>query len=102
MIYEGDITCPVCGGSLKLYDHVLRIVRKEKGVKEYVYIRRMQCMECGRVHRELPKSIIPYIQYDKSIVSGVLNGSITPDDLEYEDYPSEMTMSRWHKRSKRS
>ena len=100
MIYEGEITCPACGGILKPYDHVMRIMRVKKGAKNYIYIRRMRCMECGKLHRELPRHILPYIQYDKDIVIGVLSGQITPDDLEYEDYPCEMTMARWISRDR--
>lgn len=102
MIYEGEILCPVCGGDLKLYDHVMRIIRMKKGRKDYVYLRRMKCQNCGRIHRELPRHLLPYIQYDKTIVAGVLNGWITPDELEYEDYPCEMTMLRWITRDRES
>lgn len=101
MIYEGEITCPICGGELKLYDHVMRCVKIEKGLKNYVYIRRMKCKTCGRIHRELPSYMLPYIQYNKNIVSGVLSGKIKPDDLDYEDYPCETTMMRWIKRNKK-
>lgn len=102
MIYEGEIVCPVCGGPLKLYDHVMRVVRMKKGEKEYIYIRRMRCQQCGRIHRELPEYLLPYIQYDKVIVIGVINGWITSDDLDYEDYPCEMTMIRWLTRNMES
>lgn len=95
MIYEGEVLCPVCGGNLKLYDHVMRIIREKKGEKDHIYIRRMKCVDCGKIHRELPRYALPYIQYDKDIVMGVLTGQITSDDLDYEDYPCEMTMIRW-------
>lgn len=86
MIYEGEVSCPVCGGNLKLYDHVMRIIREKKGEKDHIYIRRMKCVDCGKIHRELPRYVLPYIQYDKDIVMGVLTGQITSDDLDYEDY----------------
>lgn len=73
----------------------MRIVKTKKGVKNYIYIRRMKCQKCGKIHRELPQHVLPYIQYDKDIVMGVLSGQITSDDLDYEDYPCEMTMIRW-------
>lgn len=85
MIYEGEVSCPVCGGNLKLYDHVMRIIREKKGEKDHIYIRRMKCVDCGKIHRELPRYVLPYIQYDKDIVMGVLTGQITSDDLDYED-----------------
>lgn len=95
MIYEGELYCPNCHGELRLYDHVIRMVKTKKGIKNYIYIRRMKCQNCGKIHRELPPHVLPYIQYDKDIVMGVLSGQITPDDLDYEDYPCEMTMVRW-------
>ena len=70
MVYEGELFCPVCGGTLKLYDHVMRMIKIQKGVKTYIYIRRLRCTKCGRVHRELPEHIIPHIHYDKAIVMG--------------------------------
>ena len=102
MVYEGEVCCPVCGGILKPYDHVMRGIRMEAGTKEHMYIRRLKCRQCGRIHRELPGRLLPYIQYDRSIVMGVINGLITTDDLNYEDYPCEMTMVRWLMRSKGS
>lgn len=95
MIYEGELYCPNCHGELRLYDHVMRMIKIKKGVRNYIYIRRMKCLKCGKIHRELPTYVLPYIQYDKDIVMGVLSGQITSDDLDYEDYPCEMTMIRW-------
>lgn len=34
MIYEGEISCPVCSGELKYYDHVHRIMKGKEGTKE--------------------------------------------------------------------
>ena len=31
------------------------------------------------------------------IITGVLNGSITPDTQAFQDYPCEKTMERWQK-----
>lgn len=100
MVYEGEIACPVCGGSLHLYDHVMRTIRTKRGIKNHIYIRRVKCSECGKIHRELPTHVLPYIQYDKDIVMGVLSGQINSDDLDYEDYPCEMTMIRWISRDR--
>ena len=49
MVYEGELFCPVCGGTLKLYDHVMRMIKIQKGVKTYIYIRRLKCTKCARV-----------------------------------------------------
>ena len=49
------------------------------------------------MHRELPDYILPYKQYEAPVINGVLDGSITPETIECEDYPCEVTMLRWMK-----
>lgn len=87
--------CPICGGELKYYDLVKRIVRTKNGFARKVIIRRLKCRKCGKVHRELPDFLFPYKQYDADIIKGVIEGLITSETLGYEDYPCEMTMKRW-------
>ncbi|MEY8395943.1 DUF6431 domain-containing protein [Lachnospiraceae bacterium 45-P1] len=90
-----ETVCPKCGGRLKFYDKVKRIVRTKGRVTNRTIIRRLRCPKCGRLHRELPKDIFPYKQYEAEIIRGVLEGFITPETMGYEDYPCEMTMIRW-------
>ncbi len=95
MIKIGRSTCPNCGGVLKNYDKVLRIVRSKYQYTYRVKVRRKRCPDCGRVHRELPKYLFPHKQYEKEVILGAINGQITPNTLGYEDYPCEMTFKRW-------
>ena len=88
-------TCPDCGGDLKHYDHVRRIVRAKGGVKRWIKIPRFKCVICKGIHRRLPDHIFPYKHYDGEIIQGVLDGSITVDTLGFEDYPCEAPMARW-------
>ncbi|MDR3050713.1 MAG: DUF6431 domain-containing protein [Oscillospiraceae bacterium] len=98
----GDASCPCCSGKdLKHYDTVKRIIRTKAGATTWVRIRRIRCVNCGAVHRELPDYILPYKQYETEVILGVLDGLITSDTLGYEDYPCEMTMSRWLKQTHR-
>lgn len=76
-------------------DHVKRIVKTKYGKCDYISVPRFVCPECREIHRHLPDDILPYIHYEKEIVSGVLEGWITSDTLGFEDYPCEMTMLRW-------
>ena len=87
--------CPDCGGILKKYDVVKRIVRRKGRCSDYVDIRRLRCLRCHCTHRELPDSIFPFKQYEAEIIQGVLDGYITPDTYGYEDYPCELTMKNW-------
>ena len=56
----------------------------------------MKCTKCGILHRELPDFLVPYKHYTAEVISGVLDGQITPYDEDSADYPCEMTMHRWH------
>ena len=87
--------CPECGGTLKYYDNVGRIVRTKGGRKRRIKVKRFRCQECNKLHRLLPSFIFPYKQYHGLIIKRVLQGVITPNALGYEDYPCEMTIKRW-------
>lgn len=58
-------------------------------------IRRFFCEHCCRLHAELPDCIVPHKHYDAEIISGVIDGIVTTDDLDSEDYPCAATMLRW-------
>lgn len=95
MVSDNDVACPKCGGELKYYDSVQRIVRTKGREKHWIDIRRLRCVTCRAVHRELPEIIFPYKQYEAEIAIGVLEGLITSKTLGFEDYPCEMTTARW-------
>lgn len=88
-------TCPECGGVLKYYDKVRRIVRTKGGDKCDIEVKRYRCCECRAIHRDLPDFIFPYKHYDADIIKGVLAGFINSSTIGYEDYPCDMTMRRW-------
>ena len=93
-----DPICPVCGSPLKYRDHIPRIVKTRSGDVSWIHIRRLKCTndKCRKLHRELPDKLAPYKHYETDVISGVLEGSITPDTKGYEDYPCEATMQSWH------
>lgn len=95
MISDKESNCPYCGGDLKYYDKVERMVRTKMRNTRRIKIRRLRCAKCGHLHRELPDYIFPYKQYEAEIIRGVLEGIITCETLGYEDYPCEITMIRW-------
>lgn len=95
MVTTDESICPECGGTLKYYDSVPRIVRGKMRASKQIKIRRLYCKGCGRLHRELPDYIFPYKQYDAEIIRGVIEGFITCETFGFEDYPCEMTMFRW-------
>lgn len=95
MIINNESTCPKCAGHLKPIGKVKRIIRTKGGDKHWIKIRLLVCIKCGKTHRELPNYLFPYKHYEASIIEGVLDGTITYYDLDYEDYPCEITMKRW-------
>ena len=87
--------CPKCGGALKYYGMVPRIVRTKNRATSWVKIRRLRCSECGAFHRELPELIFPHKQYEAEVILGVLEGLITCETIGFEDYPWEPQFLLW-------
>ena len=80
---------------MKYRDTRLRHIRREGGVKLWGRIRRLFCKNCHRLHNELPTNLSPHKHYEVEVIEGVVDGVITQDDLESEDYPCARTMERW-------
>ena len=59
-----NIPCPDCEGDLKPYDtckrHVTHLDDEEVGHRVLYVLRRLQCENCKKTHRELPNFIVPY------------------------------------------
>lgn len=95
MVRKNNYICPKCGGVLRYYDKTNRKIRVKYGKKKSITIRRLKCVLCGALHRELPNYIFPNKHYHGEIINGVLENLITSETLGFEDYPCEMTMRRW-------
>ena len=100
MVMCNASSCPNCRGVLKYYDSVPRVVRTRGRASEYVKIRRFRCIDCNKLHREIPDGIYPYKQYEAEVIRGVLEGFITSSTYGFEDYPCELTMKRWKTKRK--
>lgn len=87
--------CPDCNGELYFYDTVQRKLLTKYRKSYFIRIRRMKCNGCGRIHRELPDIVVPYKLYESEIIFGVVDGLISADALEYENYPCSGTMAIW-------
>ena len=95
MVYFDSSCCPSCMGSLRYYDSVPRLVRSKNRETKHVKIRRLKCTYCNKIHRELPDDILPFKQYEREVIKGVIEGLISSETLGFEDYPCEITMKRW-------
>lgn len=87
--------CKYCNGNLKFVYYGSRIVWGPGGKRHTVQIREMQCENCGHYQRILPDELMPFRRYPAQVIMDVVNGIVTEDDLEYEDYPCSMTFKRW-------
>lgn len=87
--------CPFCHADLSYRDSRRRVSKLEGGAKRWLIIRRFCCGSCKALHTELPDCLAPYKHYQTEIISGVIDGVITQDDLESEDYPCLDTMRLW-------
>lgn len=87
--------CEKCGGEMKYRDRVKRYVRTAFGKRYVIFVPRYTCPRCGTVRREIPEMLLPYRHYEKRIIFGVVDGTITVCSDGFEDYPCEMTMKRW-------
>ena len=95
MILLEKPNCPYCGSVLKFEDHVLRHRKIEGGIKEWFLIERRSCPAGCGLQRVLAAFLSPYKHYDIDIITGVLDGTVSPEQKEFEDYPCEKTMERW-------
>lgn len=87
--------CDICNVEMDPFDRVKRIVRTKYHRTYWVYVRRVRCPICLKTHRVLPGYIMPYKQYEKAVIFGVVEGLIDAQTLGFEDYPCELTMRRW-------
>lgn len=90
--------CERCGGIMKRYDRVKRVIRVGDEGKKTIFVERYRCTVCGHMKRALPDGVVRFKQYTADVIQEVRNGSITPETIGYEDFPCEETMKRWKKR----
>lgn len=99
IISEENPVCRACGGPLYTYDHKKRVHKKAGGIKEWYLIPRMRCAdencECQTLHSALPDNLCANKHYDAGLIEDVVEGVVTSDDSETENYPCEDTMKNW-------
>lgn len=71
MVNIGSTECHKCNGRLIFYDKVKRILRHNGRKTEWIILRRLRCVNCNSIHRELTKDLLPYKQYESEIIYGV-------------------------------
>lgn len=97
MVNKKDEFCPYCNGDLQPRGYIWRKIRIENGKIARRKIFRKSCKKCGRWHRVIPDDIIPYKQYRKDIIEGFISKQLSNEELEFEDFPCDITIKRWNK-----
>ena len=55
--------CPICGHILKYRDERQRVFKQEVGERKVLYVRRLYCRYCKKLHVELPDFLEKDKQY---------------------------------------
>lgn len=84
------IPCPCCGGNLSVIGSRVRKSIKGSGEVTQLVIRRLRCVDCKRIHHELPDLLVPYKRYDAESIEHVINESTSLDIAA-----DESTLHRW-------
>src|SRR5690606_35509664 len=84
------ISCPCCGGRLKIIGSRNRKAIERSGEVKVYNIRRMRCVSCDRIHHELPDFLVPYKRYESECIEAVLT-----NPSQHDVAADESTIYRW-------
>ena len=87
--------CPCCKGKLKIKDTRKRIIRTDQGKINWIQIYRMRCLQCQKIHSELPDCIVPYKQYATKHIKIALEAYVDKKKSYFSIENS--TYIRWYK-----
>jgi hypothetical protein len=90
---EESNVCPVCGNpELKVIGSRKRGVLKGDGEAIILIIRRLRCLDCKRIHHELPDMLVPYKRYSSRVIEAIVDD--ISDEISCED-SSIYRIKRW-------
>jgi transposase len=92
-IGENQPRCPQCGGETKYRDSRTRKLKGLNGEIRQLYLRRLSCQKCKKLHTELPDIIQPYKHYDSYTIQSVIENN---KDAAF-CVADNSTMRRWKK-----
>ncbi len=65
---------------------------KDTGEKVNLIIRRMRCVNCHKIHHELPDILVPYKRYGRESLEAVLS-----DNIKLSVPVDESTLAQWRR-----
>lgn len=95
VVADEELRCPDCGGPVVYRDYVRRKVRSMYELSECILLPRVKCADCGKLHRVVPGFLLPYKQYEKSVIEGVRDGELNEYSPGLENLPG-ITFKRWN------
>jgi len=85
-----SVPCPCCGEKLVVIGSRQRQLSTACGEQRLLIVRRLRCLQCRKIHHELPDCIVPYKRYESECVEQVVaestSSSVAADDA---------TLRRW-------
>lgn len=60
--------CPSCGFLMSGYDNRRRKAIDSTGAVYWLLVRRLYCPKCKTHHTELPRSLVPFKQYEAAVI----------------------------------
>lgn len=85
-----QISCPCCSGKLKVIGSRQRVYIDGTGEKNIVIIRRLRCVDCDRIHHELPDILVPYKRHSSITIEAVIE-----ENRDLSTPADESTIRRW-------
>jgi hypothetical protein len=84
------VPCPCCGEKLVVIGSRQRKLATASGDQRVLIVRRLRCLQCCKIHHELPDCIVPYKRYEseclEQVVAEPTSSSVAADDA---------TLRRW-------
>lgn len=87
---EEQLPCPCCGNKLKVIGSRRRKYINSAGDIIILVIRRLRCLNCSKIHHELPDKLVPYKRYGRKSIEAVVGG-----DTDLTVPADESTIYRW-------
>jgi hypothetical protein len=63
-------SCPCCTDLLEVVGSRQRVWYRSSGDREKLFIRRLYCKRCMKIHHELPDMLMPYKRYEAESIEG--------------------------------
>lgn len=89
--------CPNCNDKMQRRGFIKRLLRIEYGKKIFIKVPRYYCKNCNKWHRFIPDFVEPYKHYRKDILDNFRKNKFYEENIEFEDYPRDITKYRWNK-----